>query len=141
IACHNPYPFDYFDEAAWNQMVVKCVFTGAPINSIVGLDQRRNPELLQMLRDLVSELHAAGRNAPDAVHADVSGGRCGCVGTCKLLWPGSSSRRGRSSVETASMARSSTSVIAQGVTAPTVAAAAKASCPTSDPWRGKATST
>ena len=28
IACHNPYPFDYFDEAAWNQMVVKCVFDG-----------------------------------------------------------------------------------------------------------------
>ena len=24
IACHNPYPFDHFDEDAWNQMVVKC---------------------------------------------------------------------------------------------------------------------
>ena len=74
IACHNPYPFDYFDEAAWNQMVVKCVFTGAPINSIVGLEQRRNPELLQMLRDLVAERHAAGRSLPDAVHAYVGNG-------------------------------------------------------------------
>jgi hypothetical protein len=74
IACHNPYPFDYFDEAAWNQMVVKCVFTGAPINSIVGLEQRRNAELVQMLRDLVSERHAAGRSVPDAVHAYVGSG-------------------------------------------------------------------
>ena len=74
VACHNPYPFDYFDEGAWNQMVVKCVFTGAPINSIVGLEQRRNPELLQMLRDLVSERHAAGRSVPDAVHAYVDSG-------------------------------------------------------------------
>ena len=36
IACQNPYPFDFFDEAAWNQMVVKCVFTGASIDTIVG---------------------------------------------------------------------------------------------------------
>jgi hypothetical protein len=71
VACHNPYPLDYFDEGAWNQMVVKCVFTGAPINSIVGLAQRRNPELLQMLRDLVAERRAAGRSVPDAVHAYV----------------------------------------------------------------------
>lgn len=74
VACHNPYPFDYFDEGAWNQMVVKCVFTGAPINSIVGLEQRRNPELLQMLRDLVAERRAAGRSVPDAVHTYVDSG-------------------------------------------------------------------
>ena len=43
IACHNPYPFDHFDEDAWNQMVVKCVFNGAPIETIVGLQERRNP--------------------------------------------------------------------------------------------------
>jgi hypothetical protein len=71
IACHNPYPFDYFDEAAWNQMVVKCVFTGTPIESIVGLHERRNPEVVQMLRDLVAERRAASRPLPDAVHAYV----------------------------------------------------------------------
>jgi hypothetical protein len=68
IACRNPYPFDHFDEAAWNQMVVKCVFTGASIETIVGLRERRNPELVQMLRDFVAERHAAGRPLPEAVH-------------------------------------------------------------------------
>jgi len=73
IACHNPYPFDHFDDAAWNQMVVKCVFTGAPIESIVGLRERRNPAVVQMLRDLVAERQAASRPLPDAVHAYVAG--------------------------------------------------------------------
>jgi hypothetical protein len=68
IACRNPYPFDHFDEAAWNQMVVKCVFVGASLESIVGLHERRNPELIQMLRDFVAERHAAGRPLPDEVH-------------------------------------------------------------------------
>jgi hypothetical protein len=74
IACNNPYPFDHFDEAAWNQLVVKCVFVGAPIETIVGLAKRRNPELLAMLRDLVSERSAAGRALPNAVHAYVEDG-------------------------------------------------------------------
>jgi hypothetical protein len=74
IACHNPYPVDYFDEEAWNQMVVKCVFTGAPIETIVGLNQRRNPEVIQMMRDLVAERNAAGRPLPDAVHRFIASG-------------------------------------------------------------------
>jgi hypothetical protein len=73
IACRNPYPFDYFDDNAWSQMVVKCVFSGIAIDTIVGLEERRNPEVVQMLRDLVSERHAAGRTLPDAVHAYVAG--------------------------------------------------------------------
>jgi hypothetical protein len=71
IACHNPYPFDHFDEDAWNQMVVKAVFNGVPIETIVGLRERRNPDVVQMMRDLVSERRAAGRPLPDAVHAYV----------------------------------------------------------------------
>jgi hypothetical protein len=68
IACHNPYPADHFDEAVYNQMVVKCVFSGVPIETVVGLDERRNAELVRMMRDLVSEWRAAGRLLPDAVH-------------------------------------------------------------------------
>jgi hypothetical protein len=67
IACLNPYPFDYFDEAAWNQMVVKCVFVGAPIDAISGLMERRNPELIRMLDDLVSERRSAGRPVSQSV--------------------------------------------------------------------------
>lgn len=73
IACHNPYPADYFDDAAFNQMVVKCVFCGVPIETVVGLDERRNGELVRMMRDLVSERHAAGRPLPDLVHRWIAG--------------------------------------------------------------------
>ena len=72
IACHNPYPFDYFDKAAWNQMVVKAVFVGASIKSIVGIRERANPDLRQMLRDLISERHAAGRSVPADVREYVA---------------------------------------------------------------------
>jgi hypothetical protein len=73
IACHNPYPADHFDAAAYNQMVVKCVFSGLPIATLVGLDERRNDDLVRMLRDLVSERHAAGRPVADAVHEWIAG--------------------------------------------------------------------
>jgi hypothetical protein len=36
LACFNPYPADWFDEVAFNLMVVKCVFSGVPIGAIVG---------------------------------------------------------------------------------------------------------
>jgi len=67
IACHNPYPSDYFDQAAWNQMVVKAVFVGTSIKNIAGIAERANPDLRQMLRDLISERQAAGRAVPTDV--------------------------------------------------------------------------
>jgi hypothetical protein len=67
IACRNPYPLDHFDQAAWNQMVVKCMFMGAPLDAISGLAERRNPELIQMLADLAAERHAANRPMPQEV--------------------------------------------------------------------------
>jgi hypothetical protein len=73
VACHNPYPRKHFDIDVWNQMVVKCVFEGVPIDDVIGLHARRNPELLVMLRDLVAERHAAGRPLPQAVHRFIEG--------------------------------------------------------------------
>ena len=73
MACCNPYPADHFDVAAYNQMVVKCIFSGIPIEKIIGLDERRNDDLLCMLRDLISERHAAGRIVPTAVHEWIEG--------------------------------------------------------------------
>ena len=74
IACHNPYPRHNFDQAAWNQMVVKCAFNGLQIDTIVGLNERRNADLTRMLRDLISERRAAGRVLPDAVQAYLGDG-------------------------------------------------------------------
>ena len=66
MAVGNPYPSRWLDEGAWNQMVVKAVFVGCSLHGIVGLDQRANPALAQMLVDYARERRVAGRPvAPD----------------------------------------------------------------------------
>lgn len=61
IALYNPYPQDYFDELAWNQMVLKALFVGSPLRLIQGLELRANPTLAQMLTDYANERLAASR--------------------------------------------------------------------------------
>lgn len=62
IALYNPYPQDYFDELAWNQMVLKALFVGSPLRHIQGLATRANPTLGQMLTDYANERLAANRS-------------------------------------------------------------------------------
>jgi hypothetical protein len=57
----NPYPLEFFDEAAWNQMIVKAFFLDSSIWQIQGIDQRYNADLSVMLILLVQERWAAGR--------------------------------------------------------------------------------
>lgn len=64
IMLHNPYPADYFDEAAWNQMILKAFFTDKDVTQIIGLDQRKNARLSQTLADYAAERRAAGRSLP-----------------------------------------------------------------------------
>ena len=62
VAHHNPYPSEYLDEPAWNQMVLKALFVGSPLSPITGLDDRTNPELARMLVDYARERWAAQRD-------------------------------------------------------------------------------
>ncbi|MFZ6874728.1 EboA domain-containing protein [Undibacterium sp. Di27W] len=61
MAHRNPYPMQEFDEAAWNQMLVKCFFLDSPLWPVQGLEQRNNPALANILIDLAHERWAAGR--------------------------------------------------------------------------------
>ena len=61
IAQYNAYPAKVFDEAAWNQMVLKALFVGSELYPIWGLDARANPILARILRDYAHERWAAKR--------------------------------------------------------------------------------
>ena len=61
VAHRNPYPSEHFDEGAWNQMILKALFTGSVLHKIIGLDARSNPTLARMLVDYARERWAAGR--------------------------------------------------------------------------------
>jgi len=61
IMCHNPYPSEQLDDAAWNQMVLKAFFTEKQVHQIIGLDERANKELSMILSDYAHERWAAHR--------------------------------------------------------------------------------
>lgn len=61
IMCDNPYPAENLDELAWNQLVLKAIFTEKPIHRIVGLDERANKRLADTLSDYAHERWAAHR--------------------------------------------------------------------------------
>src|SRR5699024_10958728 len=62
IALDNPYPSEYLEEAAWNQLVLKSFFMDIAINRIMGLDKRANQTLAHILSDYAHERWAAGRS-------------------------------------------------------------------------------
>jgi hypothetical protein len=64
IMYHNPYPAAQLSEAAWNQLVLKAIFTGKETALITGLDERANKELAYTLSDFAHERWAAHRTVP-----------------------------------------------------------------------------
>jgi hypothetical protein len=61
IMCDNPYASEQLDEPAWNQLVLKAIFTEKPIHRITGLDARANQNLANTLSDYAHERWAAHR--------------------------------------------------------------------------------
>jgi hypothetical protein len=61
VALYNPYPAEYLDDLAWNQMILKALFVGTPLYPIYGLKRRNNPQLSKMLLDYARERLAAKR--------------------------------------------------------------------------------
>jgi hypothetical protein len=59
--CDTPYPAKCFDDTAWRQAVIKCMFIEAPMWRVWGLDTRLDAELARMALDLVEERRSAGR--------------------------------------------------------------------------------
>lgn len=64
VACENPYPAAHFAADAFNQLVLKAVFTEVPLARILGLESRITPELARMAADYAAERAAAGRIVP-----------------------------------------------------------------------------
>lgn len=64
LALGTPYPAALYDEREFNQLVLKALFLDLPIEHIVGLGVRANPELSRMCADYVEEREAARRTVP-----------------------------------------------------------------------------
>lgn len=61
VAHHNPFPAEYMDEGAWNQIVLKALFVESSLYKIIGLDERANKTLANILVEYAHERWAAGR--------------------------------------------------------------------------------
>ncbi|TVR40872.1 MAG: hypothetical protein EA402_13415 [Planctomycetota bacterium] len=64
VAQRSPFPAAHLDEAAWNQMVLKCLFVGLSLDPIQGIDARCNAAQAAQLCDYARERRAARRPVP-----------------------------------------------------------------------------
>jgi hypothetical protein len=64
LACDNPYPARHYPELELNKLVMKAAFVGAPLDRIVGLRRRANPELARMAMEYIDQQESAGRAFP-----------------------------------------------------------------------------
>lgn len=64
LAQLNPYPARYYDDHEFNQLVLKALFIGIGIDTVIGLRDRANAELSKMCEDYIDERLAAGRSIP-----------------------------------------------------------------------------
>ncbi|MFE5186544.1 EboA domain-containing protein [Streptomyces sp. NPDC056628] len=69
-AAVGPYAARHLDAHAWRHAVLKCLFTGVPVDAVADLDRRAHgdTELSRMLTDYGAERTAAGRAVPADLH-------------------------------------------------------------------------
>jgi hypothetical protein len=73
IACENDFPSRWFSDAAFNQMVMKALFSSVDLSRIHGLEARVNPELRRMAADYAAERRAANRSVPNDIAVYLEG--------------------------------------------------------------------
>jgi hypothetical protein len=61
VACDNPFAARHYPELEFNKLVMKAAFVKAPVDRIIGLERRANPELARMGMEHVDEQESAGR--------------------------------------------------------------------------------
>ncbi|WP_206328737.1 EboA domain-containing protein [Streptomyces sp. Tu 4128] len=66
-AAVGPYGARRLGAHAFRQAVLKCVFTGIPLDRVAGLAGRADAELDRMIADFAAERSAAGRTVPPDV--------------------------------------------------------------------------
>ncbi len=64
LACDNAFPARHLPDHAFHQLVLKCLFVGAPLARVHGLGGRITGELVRMVEAYASERRAAGRSVP-----------------------------------------------------------------------------
>ncbi|MFF4884774.1 EboA domain-containing protein [Streptomyces nigra] len=69
-AAVGPYAARHLDAHQWRHAVLKCLFTGVPVDAVADLDHRAegDTELARMLTDYAAERTAAGRTVPADLH-------------------------------------------------------------------------
>ncbi|MFE0632329.1 EboA domain-containing protein [Streptomyces sp. NPDC058864] len=69
-AAVGPYAAAHLDPHAWRHALLKCLFTGVPVDAAARLAQRAHGdgELARMLGDYAAERTAAGRPVPADLH-------------------------------------------------------------------------
>ncbi|MFI1019447.1 EboA domain-containing protein [Streptomyces olivaceus] len=69
-AALGPYAARHLDAHQWRHAVLKCLFTGVPVDSVADLARRAHgdDELARMLADYAAERTAAGRTVPEDLH-------------------------------------------------------------------------
>ncbi|MGE6735924.1 EboA domain-containing protein, partial [Streptomyces sp. NPDC059900] len=69
-AAVGPYAARHLPPHDWRHAVLKCLFTGVPLDAVCELDRRAHAdaELARMLDDYAGERTAAGRTVPGDLH-------------------------------------------------------------------------